>query len=204
MLSNLLDFDKLAEDNVRTLNVPPVVYKRPVAIILVGIPASGKTTLVNKLAERFPLAILREEDMTTFLSPRATIFKRSSADVFQLAAKSIELLIKRDKSCIYDANVKTNEQRMLLKKITEDAGGVYQLVFTSCPKEICYERLQKHNLDITRGDKKGFILDKDLFDYEMASTRLPTPEENHIVASCDKSEDFYQIVSVIEKRLSGS
>ncbi|HEX7455859.1 MAG TPA: ATP-binding protein [Candidatus Nanoarchaeia archaeon] len=202
MSNGLLDFETLAADNIRTLKGPSTSFKKPLVIILVGIPGSGKTTLARKLVEKFPLTILNEEDMTSFLSPRATIFKKSSTEVFQLATKTIEQLVKSGKACIYDANIKTREQRELLKKTVEDFGGGSLLIYLDCPKEICYERLQKQNLAIERGETKGFILDKDFFEFEAYSTRIPSPEEQHVSYSCQASEGFFQIVPLVEKRIS--
>ena len=199
-----LDFDVLAEDNIRTLKLPAAAFKKPLCIALVGIPESGKTFVVEKLAERFPLAVLSEGDMMAFLAPRATIFKRSALEVFQLAAKTIDQLIRQGKACIYDANIKTREQRDLIKTIVEQAGGSYLLIHTNCPKEICYQRLKKHNLAVTRGEEKGFIMDKDYFEYEAASTRLPPADEHHLVYNCEDPESISLISATVDRRLKGS
>jgi predicted kinase len=171
-------------------------------IIFVGIPASGKTTLTGKLAEKFPLTVLSEENMTSFLSPRATIFKRNSEEVFKLAVKTIERLVKLGKACIYDANVKSREQRGLIKQTVEASGGSCLLIYTNCPRESCYSRLQKQNLAVERGEEKGFILDKDYFEFEASSTKPPSLEELHLTYNCENPESFYQILPLIERRLS--
>jgi predicted kinase len=202
MSSILLNFDTLADDNIRTLKVPAPSFRKPLIIIFVGIPASGKTTLTEKLAEKFPLTVLSEENMTAFLSPRATIFKRNSEEVFKLAVKTIERLVKLGKACIYDANVKRREQRGLIRQTVEESGGLYLLIYTNCPRESCYGRLQKQNLAVERGEEKGFILDKDYFEFEASSTKPPSPEELHLTYNCENPESSYQILPLIEKRLS--
>ena len=203
-MGEYLDFGVLAEDNIRTLSVPQAVSKKPLCVILVGIPESGKTFLTQKLSEKFPLTILSEEAMTAFLSPRATIFKRSALEVFQLATKTIERLIKMGKCCIYDANIKSPEQRSLIKTVVEQSGGSYLLIHSSCPKELCYGRLQKHNLEVARGEKKGFIMDKDYFEYEVVSTRAPVVDEHHLVYNCENQESLFPIISAAERRLKES
>ena len=202
MSSNLLNFDTLADDNIRTLKVSAPSFRKPLIIIFVGIPASGKTTLTEKLAEKFPLTVLSEEKMTSFLSPRATIFKRNSEEVFKLAVKTIERLVKLGKACIYDANVKRKEQRGLIKQTVEASGGSYLLIYTNCPREGCYSRLQKQNLAVERGEEKGFILDKDYFEFEASSTKPPSLEELHLTYNCENPESSYQILPLIERRLS--
>jgi len=198
-VKSYLDFDVLAKDNIRTLKLPTLVFRRPAVFILVGLPVSGKTTLSRRLAEKFPLTILAEEDMSAFLSPRATIFQRNSPEVFQLALETIELLVRIGKACIYDANVKTREQRKLIKQAVEDAGGFYTLIYLNCSREGCYKRLQKHNLAVERGEAKGFILDRDLFEFEVSSTDLPTTEESHLAYNSEDPESIYQLFPQVEK-----
>ena len=197
-----MDFDILADDNIRTLKVPAPSFRKPLVIVFVGIPASGKTTLTEKLAEKFPLTVLGEENMTAFISPRATIFKRGSEEVLKLAVKTIEHLVRLGKACIYDANAKSREQRALIKQTAEASGGSYLLIHTNCPRESCYGRLQKHNLAVERGESKGFILDKDYFEFEAASTKPPSTEEIHLTYNCENPESSYQLLPLIEKRLN--
>ena len=198
-MKSYLDFDVLAKDNIRTLTLSTLVFRRPAVFILVGLPVSGKTKLSRRLAEKFPLTILAEEDMSAFLSPRATIFQRNSPEVFQLALETIELLVRIGKACIYDANVKTREQRKLIRQVVEEAGGTYALIYLNCSKEECYKRLRKHNLAVERGEAKGFILDRDLFEFEASSTDLPTTEEAHLGYNSEDPESIYQLFPQVEK-----
>ena len=82
-------------------------------------------------------------------------------------------------------------------------GGSYLIIFVDCPREVCYERLQKHNLEVNRGEEKGFILDKDFFEYEVASTHRPAVDEYHLTFDGQNPENAYERESVVEKRLAG-
>jgi predicted kinase len=201
MSTSGLNYDVLATDNIRILDVPKGAFKRPLAVILVGYPESGKTTLARKIKEKIPLTLLDENSMMSFLAPRATIFQKGAVEVFMLAAKTIEQLIMMGKGCIYDGNLKTREQRELLKEIVTQAGGHYILIYIECSKEICYTRSKKHNLAISRGEEKGFILNQDLFDYEVATTNLPSTEESHLKMNCENEEDVYRIITVLEETI---
>lgn len=196
-----LNFSLLATDYVRTIKVPEASFRKPPCVVLVGYPGSGKTHLVEKIAEKLPLTILSEKEITAFLAPKATLFKRGALEVFTLALETMVQLVLGGKACIYDGNVKIREQRELIKKKIEAAGGTYYLVAIKTPKEICYERVQKQNLAITGGNAKGFILDKDYFEYEATSTRLPTPEEQYTTYIGRDPEHLLRMVDVVENLL---
>jgi len=196
-----LNFDVLADDNLRTLKLPDVSFKKPVCIFLVGYPGSGKTYLVKKITEQFPVTALIEKDMTNLLAPRATPIERGAVEVFQLAYKTIERLIVSGKACIYDGNVKTKEQRDLIRKAVEDAEGEPVLIYVKADKDLCYLRVKKQNLGVTRGEEKGYILDKDYFEYEIVTTRLPSQDETYIVHDSQNTESIYKVMTIIGKKL---
>lgn len=179
--SEQVDLDVLAEDNIRTLNLPEDRLNPPIAIILVGVPASGKTYLVKNLIQTFPLAVLSEEDMLKFLAPRISFFKRAQGELIVLAMKTIERLIQRGISCIFDSNIKKRHDRLVMRQIVEAAGGKLIIVHIDIDKEEAYEQVSKSNYQVTRGEKKGVILNKDLFEYEVASTMVPIAEERALV-----------------------
>src|SRR3990170_3056486 len=87
------NLDILAEDNVRTLKLPKARLNPPVAIILIGVPASGKSRLVENLINTLPLVVLAEEEMLKFLAPRIIFFERAQEEILALAEKTIEKLI---------------------------------------------------------------------------------------------------------------
>lgn len=177
---SILNLDLLVADHIRTLSLPQRRFNHPVAVILVGGPFSGKTTLVNQLAEKFPLAVLLDVNIGAFLAPRTTFFKRGAEEIFLLASKTIEALIKQKVSVIYDASVKRHIDRDTLKKLVTDQGGELLLVHVIMPEKEAYARLKKLNSQIVQGNRKGFILNKDLFEYEMNSTDFPGLDEQPI------------------------
>ena len=198
-MDEIFNIEKLAEDNVRTLELSEASYKTPVCIIFVGLPASGKSYLAEYLAKELSLTKFGEQNLTALLAPRATITEREVVKVFQLAVATIEHLLRRGKGVIYDANSKTKEQRNLIKTAVEQAGGRSILIFCSTPKEVCYQRAHKRNISIARGEVQGLILDKDYFEYEVATTLLPTADENPIIYdSTHDHENIYQIATKIK------
>lgn len=197
-----VNLDILAEDNIRTLELPKGGLNPPAAIILVGIPASGKTFLVKNLVEAFPFAVLSEEEMLKFLAPRISFFKRAQGEVITLALKTIERLIQRGVSCVFDFSVKKRHDRYVIRQMVEAAGGKFILIHIDIAKEEAYEQISKSNYQVTRGEKKGVILNKDLFEYEVASTMFPLTEERALVYKPKEFESLNVIIEQISKLTS--
>ena len=186
----------LVEDNIRTLELPRNRLIPPVVIILTGIPASGKSFLVQSLVRVLPLAILSEEEMLRFLAPKITFFKRAQEQIIVLAMKSIEKLVQRGISVVFDYNLKKKHDRFLIKQSVESAGGRFILIHIDISKEEAYKQVSKANYEVTRGEKKGVILNKDLFEYEVADTMFPIGKERALIY---KPEDPDGLDIIIEQ-----
>lgn len=194
-----VNIDVLAEDNIRTLEIPKGRLKTPVAILLVGIPASGKSYLVKDLTQALPLAVLSEEDMLKFLAPKITFFNRSQEQVIILAMKSIEKLIQRGVSCIFDYNLKKTHDRQTIRQMVEAVGGRIIIIHIIISKEEAYAQISKANYQVSRGEKKGVILNKDLFEYEVADTIVPLIEEHAMEYKPRESDSVTTLVEKISK-----
>ena len=193
-----VDISTLVEDNIRTLEIPKGRLRPPIAVLLIGIPASGKSFLVKDLTRTFPLVVLSEEEMLKFLAPNITFFQRAQEQVTILAMKSIEKLIQRGVSCIFDYNLKKIHDRQVIKQMVEAAGGRMVLIHINISKKEAYGQISKANYQVSRGDKKGVILNKDLFEYEVADTMIPLIEEHAIVYEPKEPDSL----STVEEKIS--
>lgn len=194
-----INLDILAEDNVRTLEIPKGKLGSPTVIGLIGIPGSGKTFLAKSLVQSLPITLLSEEEMLKFLAPRLTFFNRAQDQVVILALKTMEKLIKRGVSCIFDFNIKKRHDRQIFKQTVEAAGGKFLLIHVDVDKEEAYKRITKGNYEVTRGEKKGVILNKDLFEYEVTSTMVPIAEEKAIKFNSNNPEGINILLEQIPR-----
>lgn len=195
----LPNIDILAEDNIRILELPKARLPIPLVILLVGLPSSGKSELVKELSQKFPLAILSEENMLKFLAPNISFFERSEEKILSLATRTMEKLIVRRVSSVFDHSIKKREYRDYIRKRIESLGGKSVLIHINIPKEDAYKRVSKSNFEVTRGDKKGVIINKDLFEYEVASTQIPSQGEHHLIHKPQNSDSVNVIVEQISK-----
>ena len=65
--------------------------------------------------------------------------------------------------------------------MVEQAGGRLITVYLKLSKEEALRRVEQENFLVSRGEKKGFIINKDLFDYEASTTQLPTAGEDYLL-----------------------
>ena len=195
----LPNIDILAEDNIRILELPKARLPIPLVILLVGLPSSGKSELVKELSQKFPLAILSEENMLKFLAPNISFFERSEEKILSLVTRTMEKLIVRRISSVFDHSIKKREYRDYIRRRIESLGGKSVLIHINIPKEDAYKQVSKSNFEVTRGDKKGVIINKDLFEYEVASTQIPFQGEHHLIHKPQNPDSVNVIVEQISK-----
>ena len=195
----LPNIDILAEDNIRILELPKARLPIPLVILLVGLPSSGKSELVKELSQKFPLAILSEENMLKFLAPNISFFERSEEKILSLATRTMEKLIVRRISSVFDHSIKKREYRDYIRRRIESLGGKSVLIHINIPKGDAYKQVSKSNFEVTRGDKKGVIINKDLFEYEAASTQIPFQGEHHLIHKPQNPDSVNVIVEQVSK-----
>lgn len=194
---SLPNIETLVADNIRTLKIPQIKSSHPLVVIMTGIPSSGKSYLATKLAENIPVCILSEAAMRHFLARGASFFDRKTEKIHELGVPTILRLLQMGVNTIYDSNIATRRLRELIKSRVEKADGRFILIYLNCPKEVAYERVKKHNVEIMQGDKEGFIMDIDFFNYEVAKTQVPSVSESPL--TYDSSQNSNQLQNLIQK-----
>jgi|SRR3989344_5089089 len=195
--TSLPNIETLVTDNIRTLKIPQIKSPHPLVIIMTGIPASGKTYLAQRLSEQLPFCILSEAAMRRFLARSASFFDRKTEKIHELAIPTIQRLLQMGVNTIYDSNIATKKLREIIKANVGGAGGIFLLIYLNCPKEFAYQKIKKHNVEIMRGDKEGFIMDIDYFNYEVAKTEAPGVSESPLIY--DSSQNSGNLQNLIRK-----
>lgn len=109
--------------------------------VLVGLPASGKSTLAKKICEMNPELVLIGSDQI-----RAELYgdegiQGSGKEVFDLVYKRIHDALVEDKSVVYDAtNLFKKSRRSVLKCIPEGKDVLVKFLVCRTPLQKCLER----------------------------------------------------------------
>lgn len=193
----------IVKDYIRTLKLPSVKSKKPLVILLVGIPASGKSYLAKNLVANLPLVLVSENDIQSFLVPKISFFERGQEVIGEFAKEVIKKLVKAAFSCIFDANLRSFGTREEFRQIIGKSGGQTVTVYFNCPKKAAYERIKKRNTKIIQGAYSGFPMDWDYFQYEINTTQPPQKTENAVKFDSSQSDhQLARLISYLKQKLA--
>lgn len=175
-MSKKIDFQALAKGFISTLSLPSKRFEKPIAILLVGIPASGKSYLAAQVTTNFPFINISENSVESYLISQ-NIEKRERDILLILAKNVIRDLISDSTCCIFDASLKTFYEREEFRKTIKAAGGEVLTVYFDIHPNVCFARIEERNKKIMDGELKGTIMNRQYFFYEVNTTEKPKAEE---------------------------
>src|SRR3989344_2349999 len=188
--------DLLVKDMVRTMKLPKVHSEKPVVVVFVGAPASGKTDFAQKIISSMPLAYFSNEQVEDYLTPHVNFFGDDQITL-QFSFAIIEELVKQKISVVYDYSIDKISDRKNLRNKVEALGGQVIILYMECRDEEIFHRLQKANVQIVEGTKKGFILNQDYYLFKKSKIQSPLSEDAFIV-KCDDSLAEEKFVSLLQ------
>lgn len=117
---------------MKSLSLP-----RPHAIIMVGIPSSGKTFFAKKFADTFHAPRVALEEITALaMSPEAAA---------TLAERQLEELTKTNQSIVLELSTETRQSRRELTRILKDHGYTPLFVWVQTDQDTALQRSLKAN-----------------------------------------------------------
>lgn len=183
------NLDLIVKDYIRVLELPAIKSKNPITILLVGVPASGKSYLAQNLARNLPLVWLSENSIQSFLVPKISFTNRGREEIITFTKEVVRQLITQKYSCIVDINLKKLRERDGFRNTIEDAGGQTIVIYLNCSADFAFERIRKRNQQIIRGEVAGFILDWDYFQYEVNTIEPPVRRERALTFDSSKGNE---------------
>lgn len=166
----------------------------PVLIMLCGLPATGKSYLARRLAERVPFVIVETDFVRKTLFPSPTYSRQESNFVHRVSHALMEKLLKHGLRVIFDATNLLEFHRERVYRLARRAGAKLVVVHTIAPETVVRERLEKRRVARDPDD----ISDATWAIYErMAATQQPI---NHPHLTIDTSGDLDEAVNKILRR----
>ncbi len=119
---------------------------QPHAIIMVGIPGSGKTHFASKFSDTFNAPFI---NLDTLL-PLALDIESAA----QIAESQLKELLKTKQSILIEVNTATRQNRTELSKIVREAGYVPLIVWVQTDKVTAKKRVAKKDANFDELEKK--------------------------------------------------
>lgn len=115
--------------------------QHPALIVMVGPPGTGKSHLVNLLAQRIPLKIVASDEIRHQISLHPSYSPEENRRVFQTAHRRIQRLLRQGENVVFDATNIREFGRRSLYRIAERTEARLLIVRTVAPDDVVEARL---------------------------------------------------------------
>ncbi|MBI4199444.1 MAG: ATP-binding protein [Chloroflexi bacterium] len=182
-----------AEQDARALlrHLPPLPApaRRPVVVVLSGLPGTGKSTFGKRLGQRVPLAVLESDALRRLLVRVPTYAAEESARLFDAIHQLIGELLGQRVPVLLDATNLVEAHRQQVYAIAEKHHALLLVVRLEAPRETVRQRLARRAQDEAREDSSeaGWEV------YERMRPSVETIQRPHLVI--DTSRDLEPAVS---------
>jgi hypothetical protein len=181
----------LQEDVERILAVlgPQPRGRRPVLILIVGLPGTGKSRFAARLATRTPLVILESDALRRLLFPTPAYSAAESRRLFAAIHAAIDRLLSQGTRCLLDATNITERHRQPLYDIADARGAKLVIVEVVAAREVIHQRLRG------RAQEAGARSDADVTVYERMRPQREEISREHFVV--DTARDLAPAVEEV-------
>jgi predicted kinase len=175
------------------LSPPASGARRPVLVILSGLPGTGKTHLARTICGRAPFTLVGSDPLRAILvdPPRYTPLENHA--VYRLADALLRRLFAERRDVIYDAVNLSVYRRAALRRLAEDSGARAVTVLTSAPPHLVWLRLaHRSESQSLPGDSHA-----DWEVYKKLASKMTPVRHPYLVVDTSRDEDVDHAVDRI-------
>ena len=165
----------------------------PHAIILVGIPGSGKSFFAEHFAETFNAPLISYANIRAKLFSKQHDERSETATVRKAAGILLAELLKTKQTIVFDGSTDTKAERLKISNVIESRGYRPVLLWVQTESNTAKARATKRTKD-------GHYLSDDEFVAALGSFMPPTKSENAIVIS--GKHTYASQLKIVLKRLT--
>lgn len=172
---------------------------RPLIVVFVGVPGSGKTTFARQLAAKLSAVILSSDSMRLSMWQSLEAIQASHVD--QQERKAANLLtfgamnyaarqvVASGNSVVYDANANSVAERNEKHDIARDYNALSVVVRIQVPRELSIQRLQERT---PTHDSRQFSAEKATGVVDKFQSEIEEPHEDEHVIAIDGTMPFHE------------
>ena len=140
------------------LPAPPFVRSGGSLLLMVGLPGSGKSSIVENLARSVPFVLISTDGIRTQLQGKPRYTAAEMAQIYQLAYRLIELRLRRGQRVVFDASNYLAARREHVLQLAARCGAPAAVCLVQASQDTIQQRLSRR---MEGNGRKGDLSDAD-------------------------------------------
>lgn len=142
------------------IRLPETPFVRPGGslLVMVGLPGTGKSYLVEELSKTVPFVVITTDEIRRFLPERPTYTPAEKIFIYEVCHALTALRLQRGQRVIFDGTNYVAAQRQKLYAIAEQEQAALAVCHVQVSKEVARQRLahrvsgQRRDTDMSEAD----------------------------------------------------
>ncbi len=174
------DVDQAAVERVLSAVGPLPSGRRPVLVVLVGLPGSGKSRLAGELQANTGAVVLESDHLRDVLFRRPTYEQDESRALFRVIHAAADWILRRGAAVVVDATNLREWEREPLYRVAEERDAKLILVRLVAPRWLTHRRLREREAQGTGYSRAGVAV------YERMKFGQQPISRSHLVVNTAK------------------